>query len=174
MSAANSNSAIAELYSQHHGWLLAWLRKKLGCAHHAADVAQDTFLRVLAARNVLAELREPRAFLTTTAQHLLIDQARRRTLETTYLAELALLSESLAAFPSPEQTLETLQALEQIAGALANASPKAREAFLLHYLEGLGQEEIARRLAVSARMVRKYLVQCLMLCDQQVQDEADS
>lgn len=170
MSAANSS--IAELYSQHHGWLLAWLRKKLGCAHHAADVAQDTFLRVLVARDVVAGLREPRAFLTTTAQHLLIDQARRRALETTYLAELALLSESLAAFPSPEQTLETLQTLELIAGALAKASPKAREAFLLHYLEGLGQEDVARRLAVSARMVRKYLVQCLLLCDEQAHNES--
>jgi len=34
---------------QHHGWLLARLRRKLGCAWDAADIAQSTFVRVLAA-----------------------------------------------------------------------------------------------------------------------------
>ncbi|WP_269147395.1 sigma factor, partial [Herbaspirillum lusitanum] len=35
-------------YSSHHGWLFGWLRKKLGCTHNAADVAQDTFVRIIA------------------------------------------------------------------------------------------------------------------------------
>ncbi|WP_416390945.1 sigma factor [Alloalcanivorax xenomutans] len=38
---------VAVLYSDHHGWLLGWLRKKLGCSQHAADMAHDTFVRVL-------------------------------------------------------------------------------------------------------------------------------
>ena len=40
------------LYAEHHRWLLGWLRQRLGCLHDAADLAQDTFIRVLTARNV--------------------------------------------------------------------------------------------------------------------------
>jgi len=34
------------LYRDHHGWLQGGLRKRLGDREHAADVAQDTFLRL--------------------------------------------------------------------------------------------------------------------------------
>ena len=29
---------IGLLYRDHHGWLRGWLHRRLGCAHHAADV----------------------------------------------------------------------------------------------------------------------------------------
>ncbi len=35
--------AIEALYSGHHGWLYATLKRKLGNAMDAADLAQDTF-----------------------------------------------------------------------------------------------------------------------------------
>jgi RNA polymerase sigma factor (sigma-70 family) len=155
---------IHTLYSDHHGWLLAWLRKKLGCAQNAADVAQDTFLRIITSRDALLEMREPRAYLTTTAQRLLLDRARRQRIEHAYLAELSQLAQTMPVTCSPEQVLTALQALEQISAALDNVAPKAREAFLMHYLEEVPQAEIARRLDVSERMVRKYLVQTLLHC----------
>jgi RNA polymerase sigma factor (sigma-70 family) len=155
---------IHTLYSDHHGWLLAWLRKKLGCAQNAADVAQDTFLRIITSRDALLEMREPRAYLTTTAQRLLLDRARRQRIEHAYLAELSQLAQTMPVTCSPEQVLTALQALEQISAALDNVAPKAREAFLMHYLEEVPQAEIARRLDVSERMVRKYLVQALLHC----------
>lgn len=50
-------NCVAEWYQDHHGWLCGWLRGKLGCAYSAADLAQDTFVRVLA-RECVPELRE--------------------------------------------------------------------------------------------------------------------
>jgi len=41
---------LTTLYSEHHGWLFAWLRGKLGNRTEAADLAQDTFLRLLGKR----------------------------------------------------------------------------------------------------------------------------
>lgn len=67
------------LYSDHHGWLYGWLRKRLGCAHNAADLAHDAFLRVMASRRPPAELGgEPRALLTHIAKGLVIDHWRRQ------------------------------------------------------------------------------------------------
>jgi len=162
---APPSAAVGELYANHHAWLCAWLRRKIGCSHGAADLAQDVFMRILVSRNALCGLREPRAYLTTTAQRLMVDRIRREVLEKTYLAELAISLETLPVHPSPEQTLLTLEALEQIAAVLADVPAKARQAFLLHYLEGLAHGEIAAQLQVSTRMVHKYLVHCLLQCD---------
>ena len=41
---------VESLYLAHHGWLQGWLRKKVGNAFDAADLAQSTFLKVLGAR----------------------------------------------------------------------------------------------------------------------------
>ena len=157
-------TAISDLYCEHHGWLFGWLRRKLGCAQNAADLTQDTFTRILNARETVATLREPRAFLSTTARRLIIDQARRKQIENAYLQELALTAEALEGFQSPEQILTTLEALEQIAFILEGMHDKARQAFVLYYLDGLTQTEIARQLALSDRTVRKYLIQAMLHC----------
>ena len=44
---APQSDAVSGLYHAHHGWLYAWLRKKLNCSHNAADIAHDTFVRVM-------------------------------------------------------------------------------------------------------------------------------
>lgn len=162
---------VHALYSEHHGWLLGWLRKKLSCPHGAADVAQDTFLRIIASRDALFGMREPRAYLSATAKRLLVDRARRQLLERTYLAELALLADASESAPSPDDLLMALQALEQIAAALASLPVKARTAFLLHYLDEQPQAAVAAQLQVSVRMVQKYLVQALLACRQAGQQD---
>lgn len=156
--------AILALYSDHHRWLLSWLRRKLGCAHNAADLAQDTFVRIIGARDSVATIREPRAFLSTTARRLIIDQARRKQIENAYLQELMLTVDVLEGFQSPEQLHITLQALEHIAFVLEGLQEKPRQAFVLYYLDGLNQCQIAQALGLSDRTVRSYLVQALLHC----------
>lgn len=154
---------VGSLYSEHHGWLISWLRRKLGCPHSAADLAQDAFMRVMACGDVPA-LREPRAFLVTTARRLIIDQARRQRLERAYLAELELLAPQMEGFPAPEQILAAVETLARIGAALEGLAEKPRLAFLFHYLDDEPQAAIAARLGVSTRMVQKYLVQALVHC----------
>lgn len=62
-----SNDCVQTLYSDHHGWLHNWLRGKLGNAADAADLAHDTFIRLLQRREQL-QLNAPRAFLRTVAR----------------------------------------------------------------------------------------------------------
>ncbi|MDR0204630.1 MAG: sigma-70 family RNA polymerase sigma factor [Delftia acidovorans] len=152
------------LYCDHHGWLLAWLRRRLGCGHHAADVAQDTFVRILGSRDALLGVREPRAYLVTTAKRLIIDQARRDRLEKAYLDELAQSCLAASFAPSAEEVLQTVQALMQIESALAGLSERARQAFMLCYLESHTHAAVAQQLGVSTKMVQKYLIQALAHC----------
>lgn len=150
------------LYSDHHGWLFGWLRKKMGCTHQAADLAHDAFLQILGRPEALADVREPRAYLTTIARRLVFESWRRRDLEQAYLAELAALPEDVA--PSPEDqalVLETLLAIDRLLDGL---SVKARSAFLMSQLDGMTYSEIAAELNVSASRVRQYMAQALSCC----------
>jgi RNA polymerase sigma-70 factor (ECF subfamily) len=159
---ARRQQQLTELYSDHHSWLHNWLRKKLGCSQRAADLAHDAFIRIL----TLAEpqnIKEPRAFLATTAGRLMIDGARRRKIEEAYLEALAIRA-SDAGMPDPEAIHAALQALSKIAEMLAGLPDKVREAFLLSRLDGLTYNEIATQLDVSAGTVKNYIASTLVHC----------
>lgn len=86
---------LEELYNNHHGWLRGWLRKHLGCSETAADLAQDTFLRVMQKESTSKPDR-PRAYLSTIARGFMLNHWRRQSLEQAYLKQLALLPEPVS------------------------------------------------------------------------------
>ncbi|MDH0650076.1 sigma-70 family RNA polymerase sigma factor [Pseudomonas sp. GD03858] len=149
------------LYQAHHRWLRGWLGARVGCREHAADLAQDTFVRLLKARQV-SPLKEPRAYLSSIARGLMIDQFRRRALENAYLESLASLPEQEA--PSEEQRLVILDTLERLDRALHRLKPRARQAFLMAQLDGLTLTQIALRLGVSRATVERDLARALGVC----------
>ncbi|MBB4866741.1 RNA polymerase sigma-70 factor (ECF subfamily) [Pseudomonas nitritireducens] len=155
------HAAVSELYQHHHGWLQGWLRRRLGCHEQAADLAQDTFTRLLGSRRVL-EAREPRAYLTTVAKGLMINWYQRQSLERAYLDALATLPEELS--PSPEQRYLVLETLHEIDALLARLPEPVRQAFLLAQIEGLKYEAIAERLGVSLGSVKRYMQQAFRHC----------
>lgn len=155
------HSDVASLYVDHHQWLQAWLRKKVGNAFDAADLAQSTFVRLLTAER-LDGVVEPRAYLTTIARNLLINQVRRRAIEQAYLDALALMPEPVA--PSPEDRLIVLETLIEIDRRLNGLPAVAKQAFLLAQLEGLTQEAIAVELGISISSVKRYLAKAAMRC----------
>ena len=160
--ATPKEQTLHALYRDHSSWLENWLRRRMGNAWDAADLSQDTFVRVLASTQPLADLREPRAYLLTVGKRLLSNFYTRRSLEQAYLDALAQLPEE--SVPSPEQRwllLETLQALDELLNGLP---PVVRRAFLWSQLEGLGYREIAERLKVSERTVKRYMAQAYEHC----------
>lgn len=152
---------VGKLYRDHHTWLQGWLRSKIGCPHNAADLAHDTFMRVVKARNA-EEIHEPRAYLTTIAHGLMVNQFRRQEIERAYLDVLA--SRQEVTVPSPEEraiVIESLIAIDLMLDALPG---KVRLAFLLFQLEGLSHAEIAERLKVSISSVRQYIAKAMQHC----------
>ena len=149
------------MYLAHHGWLQAWLRKKLGNPFDAADLAQDTFIRILSARNPVT-IDEPRAYLTTVARGVLINWYKRQALERAYLDALALMPEPEA--PSPEQRAIILETLHEIDAMLDALQPVARKVFLLSQLEGMKYEDIAAHTGVSLTSVKRYMRQAFRQC----------
>ncbi len=158
---AVSPQGIDVLYANHHGWLKGWLRRRLGNASDAADLAQDTFMRLLARGDTVAA-REPRALLTTVAQGVVSNFMRRRRIEEAYLATLAGVPEREV--PSPETRAILLETLLELDRRLDTLAAPVRQAFLMSQLEGMKQAEIAAALGVSLATVQRYIAKAAHLC----------
>lgn len=150
------------LYADHHGWLQAWLRKKLGCAFTADDLAQDTFLRLLVRPRELDPNQNPRAYLTTIAKALVADFWRREEIASAWLAALA--QRPHATHPSAEHQAIVIETLMEVDRILARLADKPRAAFLLAHLHDMTYAQIGVQLAVSERMVKKYMAQAMLHC----------
>lgn len=165
------------LYCDHHRWLQAWLLRRLGNEGDAADLAHDTFLRLLR-RDVpgagraapVTPLREPRAYLTTIASGLLVSHLRRKALEKAYLEALAALPQPQAI--SPEQQLGILQTLHALDAMLHTLQPRVRAAFLMARLDGMKQQDIATALGISLPTVKKYMRKAWLACLCLMDDDA--
>lgn len=151
----DSHSSIADLYLHHHTWLKGWLRSRLECSQLAADLAQDTFVRVLARKRQrdLPGMREPRAYLRVIAQGLMVDHFRRKSLEQAYLEALSRQPEAVALSSLEREML--LETLDQVDAILDRQPARAREAFLMAQLDGCCYAEIAERFGVSTRTIKR-------------------
>lgn len=154
-------STLEVLYLAHHNWLNGWLRRRLGCPHNAADLAQDTFMRVLTARET-PQINEPRAFLTTIAKRVLCNHYRRQDLERAYYETLAQMPELVA--PSEEDRAIILQTLVELDELLDGLPRPVKRAFLLAQVDGLSYGEIAQALGISIATVKRHLNKAALRC----------
>lgn len=155
------DNTVEVLYHAHHNWLTGWLRRKLGCPDSAADLAQDTFMRVLTARE-MPQIIEPRAFLTTLAKRVLCNHYRRQDLERAYLEALAQMPEDVA--PSEEERAIILQTLMELDQLLDGLPRLVKRAFLLAQVDGLTYPQIASELGISVATVKRHLNKAAMRC----------
>ncbi|MGJ7490483.1 sigma-70 family RNA polymerase sigma factor [Variovorax sp. ZT4R33] len=150
------------LYSHHHGWLYTWLRKKLRNGCDAADLAQDTFVRVLVGQKFSALQSEPRALLTHIAKGLVIDHWRRQDVERAYLDSLAAMPANVV--PSPETCLLILEALQRIEVMLRELPEKTRDIFLQAQFDGMGYADIAKLHNTSLITVKRHMRKAFAAC----------
>ncbi|XAH23696.1 sigma-70 family RNA polymerase sigma factor [Xylophilus sp. GW821-FHT01B05] len=154
---------IETLYTDHHGWLRSWLRRKLGNACDAADLAHDTFVRVMASRRLPMHLgEEPRALLTHIAKGLVVDHWRRQEVERAYLEALAQLPEP--EMPSPEARLLILEALQRIDAMLDRLPGRTRQIFVLSQIDGLTYQQVADQLGTSLITVKRHMRTAFAAC----------
>lgn len=158
---AINNSLVQDFYISHNSWLYSWLCKKLGSSFDAADLAQDTFMRVLL-KTDLVSILEPRAYLTNIAHGLMVSHIRRREIERSYLLEISQQPEYLV--QSAETRAIALELLIKIDTMLDGLPLKVRTAFLLSQLEDKTHAEIAAEMKISIGSVRLYIAKALLHC----------
>ena len=155
MSGGRSQSlSVNTLYAEYHGWLHGVLRRRLGNADDAADLAHDAFVRLLTSPRPL-DHHGARAYLSRMARGLCVDLWRRREVERAWLETLA--NRPLDAVPSAERQTAALQALVRLPAPVA-------EAFIQSMVHGRSAKEVAADMGVSDRTVRNYLSRAMLAC----------
>lgn len=157
----NPRCAFHALYADHHNWLHGWLRGKLGDSTDAADLAHDTFLRLLVLQRPEIGAR-PRAFLVHIAKGLLADHWRRKRVERAYLDSIAHLPAALV--PPAEERLLVIEVLARIDAMLDRLPAFTREVFLLAQLDGLTLQQISERSQAPVITVRRHIRKALLAC----------
>ena len=154
------------LYLSHHPWLVSWLKQRLGCVDTAADLAQDTFVRLLKKPRQIKYTDEgdtrARAYLSTIAKGLCVDHWRRRDVEQAWLEALAAQPERVE--PSPEQRLLVIEAILAFNTMLRQLPERVADAFILSQVLGLTYKEVSARLQVSERTIIKYMSRAVLHC----------
>ncbi len=144
------------LFEEEGPRLLRFLRR-FGPRVSAEDVRQEAFAKLVAAKQDIAS---PRAYLTTTARNLALNDLRRqKNAATDAHADIDTIAPAYTA--DPESQLIAAEQAAAATAALAALAPHLREALLLHLAEGLTQPEVAERLGCSRRTVQRYITQAL-------------
>jgi RNA polymerase sigma factor (sigma-70 family) len=126
------------------------------------DLRQDIYVRVFeSAQKVRPDL--PKAFLFTTARHLMIDRLRRSRVifigTRGDLDELNVLVDEL----TPEHRLTSLQELQRLAQAFDGLPPQCRIVMWLRKVEQRSQKEVAMQLGIHEKAVEKQVARGMRL-----------
>lgn len=157
-------STVELLYSNHHSWLKGWLHRRLGSAEQAADIAHDTFVRLLGSERVPAAFDEPRAYLTTVAQNLVSNHWRREKLERAYLEALAQVPREVEWSPETRaMLLETLIELDRLLDGLPTIVRQAFFAFAARRTDACASGRCAGYLGAHGQTVSRESLAALLL-----------
>jgi RNA polymerase sigma factor (sigma-70 family) len=153
--AMTSSTEFAELYECHYAAVYRAALRITGNTADAEDVLQTVFLRILdpAGRSDLGQM--PEAYFRRAAANAAIDLLRRRIAH----AEVQLTESPWAATTESPAFLK-----EQLRRAIANLEPNDAILFLLRYVEGLSNGELAEmfgqeknNIAVRLHRIRQTL-----------------
>lgn len=132
------------------------LRRRGATAEDAEDLVQEAVLRLHVYASAGNEIRSPESFVARTALNLAIDAARHahaNLYEATSVEELTIIDTQ----PRPEEVFAAEERLIRMKDTLDRVSPRTREVFFMHRLQGFSHAEIASRLGISKSTIEKHI-----------------
>jgi RNA polymerase sigma factor (sigma-70 family) len=146
----------------HEEALLSYLLRRWPNRPDVNDLRQDTYVRVYEAA---AKSRPPvpKAFLFTTAAHLLVDRMRRRRVVAIDAVGDVGALDVLVEEVSPERRISAHEELRRLAQAIDLLPPKCREVVWMRRVDELPQKEVAQRLGITEKSVEKHVMRGMKL-----------
>lgn len=164
-----AESDLKRLFLKHAKSLQGLLTRKVRDPQLAADLVQESFLR-LAEQQQGEHIDNTPAYLYRTAHNLMIDHVRQQQRRKTDLVPQETLETIVEERPGLDEAAATEQHMRRLRAALDDLPPRTREIFRLNRLEGLTHAEVARRLDISDSSVQKHLSRALAYVMQCLQE----
>jgi RNA polymerase sigma factor (sigma-70 family) len=152
--APGGDDQLEELFRLHGRDVFKTAYRVTGSESDAEDVVQTVFLRLLANRHAGRVRRdEAGAYLRRAATNASLDALRRRRTRAAVSLDDAPAETMAGDVPSAERRLGGVATRRALREGLTALHPRAAEAFVLRYLEGLSNGEVAAALGTSAPVV---------------------
>jgi len=158
---AAQRAFLTLLFNKYRGALLRHVGRFAASREDAADIVQDTYLRVMHRVNLSRFDSETRSYLFRTATNLARDHFRRQRFRSHAPLEDAPEDALLADQPTPEQVLASNQMTVALREAILAMPEDARTVFILARSRELSYEDIARRLSIGQRTVERRMAQAM-------------
>lgn len=137
----------------------------------AEDAIHDAFVRLCLAQRVQL-VRNPAAFLTDVVTKVRVERWRSaQRHQRLFVDEPAEELEIIDFSPRPDEVLEADQRLERMWRRLGQLSPRTREIFLLHRLQGLSYAQIAASMGISVSAIEKHIARAALLLSDEEHSE---
>ena len=144
----------------HEAPLVRYLTRTWHRRDEIHDLRQETYLRVYEAA-AKERPRSAKAFLFTTARHLLVDRMRRQrvvSFEAGWdLDNLNVLIDEI----SPERCAGADEELRALAVAFNRLPPKCKQVVWMRRVEEQSQKEVAAKLGIGEAMVEKHIAKAM-------------
>lgn len=155
-----SDLDIKGLFQKHAKALQNFLLRKSRDPQLAADLTQESFLR-LAEQRGRERIDNSPAYLYRTAHNLLIDHQRQQMRRKTDPVAEDVLAEVESGASPLEDVVGARQGVERLQRAIDELPPRTRDIFRLNRIEGLTHAQVARELGISDSSVQKHLARAL-------------
>ena len=149
------------LFNKYRGALLRHVGRFAATREDAADLVQDTYLRVMGRISVSRFDEEARAYLFRTATNLARDHHRRQRFRSHDSLGDTEESALPASDPTPEQNTAATQVTAAIRTAIGELPEVARAVFVLARSQDLSYDEIAERLGIGRRTVERRMAEAI-------------
>lgn len=125
------------------------------------DLVQDIFMKIWQAWEGFSEIENVNAYVYRMAQNYAVDQLRKKSREILFFTDLLNPEEDLYA-PNPADLLINKELEQLIDEAIDSLSSQQRKIFILHRMQGLSHEEIAKKLHLSVSTSQNHMRQALI------------
>ena len=157
---------IERLYAEHRAALHSFFRRRIRNQAHAADLAQEVYLRMLRVHDP-STIRNPAVYLFTVASNLVKEHATLEQRQTgTGLDEAP--TDEVSTPISLDSELDLRQRVDRLQRVLDQLSPKCRAAVVLRFKHELSYRQVAAHLGISAQMAKKYVARGLEHCQRRL------
>lgn len=154
---------FAEEVQPHEPTLRSWLRGLFPTFPDMDDLVQESYVRLLRAREA-GKVTHAKAYLFTTARNAALDFFRRRRVVS--IESVGDMQDSLVLDERPDvaDAVSRQQELDLLAEAVRDLPERCRQTLTLRLLYGLSHKEIAAELKVSDHTVKAQLAKGMRRC----------
>ncbi|MGQ9364803.1 RNA polymerase sigma factor [Azospirillum sp. ST 5-10] len=156
-------STLAALFEEHRRHLVALATRRVRDSEVAAELVQDVYARLIETPQHRGGETDVKT-LYASLRNAVIDHRRRASTRDQALCGVLPFQIGIAETMPPEGQVQARQAVSALDRALMEVTPRAREMFILHRLEGVSNAKLAERYGISVSAVEKQLARVMRHC----------